>query len=90
MRKFVFTIAFFFSGILFAPGNPIYCDDCWAYGPDGTMVNWTFMGGAGDCWNSFHTNNMYPWSTAYVYQDGVLIDVISYNNSSNVACANYI
>lgn len=49
-----------------------YCDDCWQntywnpnYGY--VSINWTFTGGGSSCWNSYHSDNMYPWSTAYVY-----------------------
>jgi hypothetical protein len=33
---------------------------------------------------------MYPWSTAYVYVNGILADIVHYNNSNNVTCNNYI
>jgi hypothetical protein len=93
MRKFILTTIFFFSSILFAFGFPMNCD-CWTYPeyiyPYGYVtVNWTYTGGGSDCYNSYVTDNMYPWSTAYVYQNGELVDVEEYDNSTFVSCQNY-
>lgn len=88
MRRFALAVAVLLC-TCFRSHAYVYCDDCWASYENGVTVNYTFTGGGDDCFSSFHRNNMYPWATAYVYQDGVLIDVIR-TNSSNVSCMNYV
>ena len=93
MKKFLTTTALLLAFLI--GSAQVYCDDCWQAGYQTNQgvvtINWTFTGGdeKGSCWNSYHSNNMYPWSTAYIYLDNVLVDVVYYSNSENVRCDNY-
>jgi hypothetical protein len=88
MKQIVITLSLVFS-TWYSAFASIYCDDCWEWGREGISINWTFSGGSDNCWSSYHSNNMYPWATAYIYQYGVLIDIVR-SSSDQVRCNNYI